>query len=228
MLVTVELPDDLVIAARWVEKGDCRPEDSWCAAPVHRIEMPVDHRARGGADRTEAPNIRAGRYLPARMRSASVTAWRLLPGKPRRTASITAAFVSGPATKRCGACAKCADNSACAAAQSCLASASRTLASPASIASARRRCSRRQTGVMKPVVTRSINACPRLFARQRISVASMRASRRTPPRIMRLSSAAPRRWRLSLRSRRDRHRAIGRARCPMCTSDRKQTPRATG
>ena len=42
MLVAIEFPDDLVIAAAWIEVGHLRPEHCWRTAVVYRIEVPVD------------------------------------------------------------------------------------------------------------------------------------------------------------------------------------------
>src|SRR5688572_6644175 len=51
----VYLPDDLVVAARWCEVGDCRPEASRRAAIVNRVVVPAWRRAKG--NRRVAENV---------------------------------------------------------------------------------------------------------------------------------------------------------------------------
>src|SRR5687767_4494316 len=45
MLMTIQLPDDLMVAEPRVEIGHARPELEGRTTPEHRVEMPVELRA---------------------------------------------------------------------------------------------------------------------------------------------------------------------------------------
>ena len=115
VLVAVQLPDDLVVAARRVEIRHRRPEAPRRATvDVHRIELPVGMAHRAGRRRIAARGSRADRTGRRGSRSARAAASAGAVGKRPRIASTSDSVRAGDRRSAAGADAKWRASSRCA------------------------------------------------------------------------------------------------------------------